>query len=71
LNEASRGDWHDTPRRRDGLAWKQMSLNQRAATAAPLRTALKERGHDKVRALMALEITFTVRGARRERPAGD
>ena len=35
-----------------------MSPRQRAATTALLRTALNERGHDKVRALMALEITL-------------
>jgi hypothetical protein len=58
FKEASRSDWHYTPRRRDGLAWKQMSPDQRAATTALLRTALNERGHDKVRALMALEITL-------------
>jgi hypothetical protein len=53
-----RSDWHYTPRRRDGLAWKHMSASQRAATTALLQTALNERGHDKVRALMALEITL-------------
>ena len=58
FSEASRSDWHYTPRRRDGLAWKQMSPGQRAATTALLQTALNERGHDKVRALMALEITL-------------
>jgi hypothetical protein len=58
FSEASRSDWHYTPRRRDGLAWKQMSTAQRAATTALLRTALNERGHEKVRALMALEITL-------------
>lgn len=58
FTEASRSDWHYTPRRREGLAWKQMSAGQRAATTALLQTALNERGHDKVRALMALEITL-------------
>lgn len=58
FSEQARSDWHYTPRRRDGLAWKQMSPSQRAATTALLRTALNERGHDKVRALMALEITL-------------
>lgn len=51
FSEAARSDWHYTPRRRDGLAWKQMSTAQRAATTALLQPALNERGHDKVRAL--------------------
>jgi hypothetical protein len=58
FTEAARSDWHYTPRRRDGLAWKVMSTAQREATTALLRTALNERGLDKVRALMALEITL-------------
>ncbi|MBX3605752.1 MAG: DUF3500 domain-containing protein [Piscinibacter sp.] len=58
FSDAARSDWHYTPRRRDGLAWKAMSARQREATTALLRSALSERGHDKVRALMALEITL-------------
>lgn len=58
FTEAARSDWHYTPRRRDGVAWKAMSPPQREATTALLRTALNERGLDKVRALMALEITL-------------
>lgn len=50
-----RGDWHYTPRRRDGLAWKAMSAAQRAATLDLLRSALAEPGLAKVQALMALE----------------
>src|SRR5688500_12006063 len=57
FTEAARGDWHYTPRRRDGVAWKAMSAVQRSATTALLRSALSEPGLDKVRALMALEIT--------------
>jgi hypothetical protein len=55
---AARSDWNYTPRRRDGIAWKAMSPAQREATTALLRTALNERGLDKVRALMALEIAL-------------
>lgn len=55
---AARSDWHYTPRRRDGIAWKHLSAAQRDATTALLRSALNERGQDKVRALMALEITL-------------
>jgi hypothetical protein len=58
FSDAARSDWHYTPRRRDGLAWKAMTPAQRDATTALLRTALNERGLDKVRALMALEITL-------------
>ena len=58
FTEAVRSDWHYTPRRRDGLAWKAMSTAQREAATALLRTALNERGLDKVRAVMALEITL-------------
>jgi hypothetical protein len=58
FTDAARSDWHYTPRRRDGIAWKAMSPAQREATTALLRTALSEGGLDKVRALMALEITL-------------
>jgi Protein of unknown function (DUF3500) len=58
FDEQRRGDWHYTPRQRDGLAWKHMSPAQRQAATALLHSALNERGHDKVRALMALEITL-------------
>ncbi len=58
FTDAARSDWHYTPRRRDGLAWKAMSPAQREATTALLRTALNESGLDKVRALMALEIAL-------------
>jgi hypothetical protein len=58
FTDSVRGDWHYTPRRRDGLAWKAMSPAQRDAATALLRTALNERGLDKVRALMALEIAL-------------
>ena len=50
-----RADWHYTPRRRDGLAWKAMSALQREATLALLRSALTDKGLAKVQALMALE----------------
>jgi hypothetical protein len=58
FTEAARGDWNYTPRRRDGVAWKAMSAVQRGAMTALLRSTLNERGLDKVRALMALEITL-------------
>jgi hypothetical protein len=58
FTDAARSDWHYTPRQRDGVAWKRMSPAQREASVALLRSALNERGLDKVRALMALEITL-------------
>jgi len=58
FTDAARSDWHYTPRRRVGVAWKAMTPQQREATTALLRTALNERGLDKVRAVMALEIAL-------------
>lgn len=58
FTDTARSDWHYTPRRRAGIAWKAMSAAQRDATTALLRTALSERGLDKVRAVMALEIAL-------------
>lgn len=58
FTDAARSDWHYTPRSRDGLPWKAMSAAQRDATTALLRSALNEQGLEKVRALMALEITL-------------
>ena len=54
----ARSDWHYTPRRRAGIAWKEMSDAQRSATTELLRSALNESGLDKVRAVMALEIAL-------------
>jgi len=58
FSDGARSDWHYTPRRRDGVAWKAMSPAQREAATALLRTALNEAGLDKVRAVMALEIAL-------------
>ncbi len=58
FTDAARSDWNYTPRRRAGIAWKAMSAAQRDATTALLRSVLDERGHDRVRAVMALEITL-------------
>ena len=58
FTESARADWNYVPRRRDGLTWKAMTAPQRDAATALLRTALAERGVDKVRTLMALEITL-------------
>jgi hypothetical protein len=58
FDETLRGNWHYTPRSRDGVAWKSMSSTQREAATDLLRSALSGPGHDKVRALMALESTL-------------
>lgn len=58
FTDAARSDWHYTPRRRSGVAWRDMNAAQRAATTKLLRTALSEPGLDKVRAIMALEIAL-------------
>jgi hypothetical protein len=58
FSDAARSDWSYVPRRRTGIAWKEMSQPQRDATTALLRTALSDAGLDKVRAVMALEIAL-------------
>jgi len=58
FTEQARTDWHYTPRRRAGVAWRDMSPAQRAATTDLLRSALTVSGLDKVRAVMALEIAL-------------
>ena len=58
FTEQARTDWHYTPRRRAGVAWREMSGAQRDATTDLLRSALSARGLDKVRAVMALEIAL-------------
>ena len=58
FSDAARSDWHYTPRSRDGVAWKAMSVAQREASTALLRSALGDSGLTKVRALMSLEIAL-------------
>ena len=58
FTDTARSDWHYTPRRRTGVAWRDMSEAQRAAATDLLRSALTENGLDKVRAVMALEIAL-------------
>jgi hypothetical protein len=58
FSDAARSDWHYTPRRRTGIAWRDMNQREREATTALLRTALTDAGLDKVRAVMALEIAL-------------
>jgi Protein of unknown function (DUF3500) len=58
FTDEARSDWHYTPRRRPGIAWRDMNDAQRQATTALLRTALTAAGLDKVRAVMNLEIAL-------------
>jgi len=58
LADEKRSDWNYTPRRRDGLAWKDMGNAQREAATALMRSALSDAGLAKVRAVMALEIVL-------------
>ena len=58
FTDEARSDWSYVPRERSGIAWKEMSPEQRAATTALLRTALTAPGLDKIRAVMALEIAL-------------
>jgi hypothetical protein len=58
FTDDARSDWHYTPRRRAGVAWRHMNARQREATTALLRTALGAAGLDKVRAVMALEVAL-------------
>ena len=50
-----RGDWHYAPRRRNGLALREMDERQRGLALALLASALSPRGDAKARAIMALE----------------
>lgn len=53
-----RFDWHYTPRRRDGLALKDMSAEMRAATKQLMRSTLSSGGILKAEAIMALEAVL-------------
>ena len=58
FTDEARSDWHYTPRERTGIAYRDMSPEQRQASTALLRTALTAEGMDKVHAVMALEIAL-------------
>jgi len=58
FTDEARSDWHYTPRRRTGIAQREMNDDQRKATTALLRTALTAAGVDKVHAIMQLEIAL-------------
>lgn len=58
FTDEARSNWHYTPRKRVGVALEQMSAQQREAAQQLLAAALSDRGLDKVRAIMALEIAL-------------
>jgi hypothetical protein len=51
-------DWHYVPRERKGIAWGSLSVEQRRAGEALLRSALSRVGYEKVETIRALETTL-------------
>ena len=51
----ARKDWHYVPRRRPGVALRDMTMPQRTAAIALLRAGLSARGAARAEAIMALE----------------
>jgi hypothetical protein len=69
---AERGNWHYAPRRRHGLALKDMDPGQCQAAYRLLASALSLRGNDKARAIMALEAVLgELEQGRMTRPVRD
>lgn len=58
FDSEERGDWHYAPRRRHGLALRDMDAPQQAAARGLLATALSPAGDAKARAIMALETVL-------------
>ena len=54
----ARKDWHYVPRRRPGVALRDMTMPQRAAAIALLRAGLSARGAARAEAIMALEAVL-------------
>jgi hypothetical protein len=68
-----RQDWHFIPKARKGLPLKEMTDAQKAAAHALLKSALSQRGYDKVTGIMALEPVLGAiegKGGRMVRDAG-
>lgn len=60
FDDSLRSDWHYIPRRRAGLAFKDMSEPQRRAARALLQAPLSARGLAQVDEVMALEAVLRV-----------
>jgi hypothetical protein len=58
FTDEARSDWHYTPRIRAGVPWKRMNARQLGAARSLLSAALSTQGHQKVRAVFALEIAL-------------
>jgi hypothetical protein len=58
FDDADRIDWHYTPRRRNGLSFKDLDANGRDAVHALLRTALSAVGYRKVVNIIELELVL-------------
>jgi hypothetical protein len=58
FTDVARSNWHYTPRKRVGVAFDSMDDSQRAAAQRLLAAALSDRGLEKVRAVIALEIAL-------------
>ncbi len=58
FTDEARSDWHYTPRRRSGIAYRDMNEAQQRAATTLLRTALSAAGLDKVHAIMQLELAL-------------
>ena len=61
-----RTDWHFIPKERVGLAFKEMSLEQRRYAHKLLKTALSQKGYLKATAIMNLEAILRILEADRE-----
>jgi len=60
LDDVERFNWHFVPRERKGLPLKQMTVPQRQAAMAMLKTALSVQGYDKVTDIMDTENVLRV-----------
>jgi hypothetical protein len=58
FDDPQRYDWHYVPRRRAGLAFKDMSDSQRSLARAFLKTGLSEEGYDKADLIFRLETVL-------------
>ena len=58
FDDAERFDWHYTPRRRDGLAFRDMSGPERAVARDLMAATLSAAGLRKTEAIMALEAVL-------------
>ena len=58
FDDQERSFWHFTPSPHRGLTWEKMKSNQQEALTGLLETGLSEKGLDKTREIMALELVL-------------